>query len=75
MATLRRPRAGTDEDRMSAPSMLPVPPSEPAYVQKLRYRLRSEISLRRDKERELMATRLELARVKSRLHHALRART
>jgi hypothetical protein len=55
--------------------MLPNPPHEPAYVQRLRHRLAAETSLRRDKERELMATRLELARLKSRLHRTLATRT
>jgi hypothetical protein len=47
--------------------MLPVPPSEPAYVLRMRARLREAIEERRRVERECFRLRVELARVTAKI--------
>jgi hypothetical protein len=58
----------------SPPSMLPNAPREPAYVARLRGRLRSEMESRRRTERENLRLRTEIARLLSVLRRAYRSR-
>jgi hypothetical protein len=58
----------------SPPSMLPNAPREPAYVDRLRDRLRTEIETRRRTERENLRLRTEIARLLSVLRRAYRSR-
>jgi hypothetical protein len=58
----------------SPPSMLPNAPREPAYVVRLRGRLRSEMEVRRQTERKNFRLRIEIARLHSVLRRAYRAK-
>jgi hypothetical protein len=60
---------------VSPPSMLPNAPREPAYVARLRGRLRTEIETRRRMESENFGLRTEIARLLSVLRRARRSRT
>ena len=58
----------------SPPSMLRNAPREPAYVARLRGRLRTEIETRRRTERENLRLRTEIARLLSVLRTGCRSR-
>jgi hypothetical protein len=57
-----------------ASPMLPNAPQEPAYVARLRGRLRTEAETRRRTERENLRLRTEIARLLSVLRRAYRSR-
>jgi hypothetical protein len=58
----------------SPPSMLPNAPREPAYVARLRGRLRTALEAHRQTERENFRLRTEIARLRSVLRRAYRAK-